>query len=79
MQKCPRNKRRQSPGPPLAAAAHLAIARIDLLVELVNDLRSKEAKRSATPTTSPHFAFTDRSEGYLRFARKAGAPPSSRR
>jgi hypothetical protein len=35
---------------------------IDLFVELVTDLRNKEAKRSATPTTSPHFAFTDRSE-----------------
>src|SRR6516165_11737133 len=41
----------------------IGVSRIDLLVELVNDLRSKEAKQSATPITSPHFAFTDCSEG----------------
>jgi len=41
----------------------IGVSRIDLLVEPVNDLRSKEAKQSATPITSPHFAFTDRSEG----------------
>ena len=62
LQKCPRNSEGNLLDLHRPQRRTLAIARIDLLVELVNDLRSKEAKRSATPTTSPHFAFTDRSE-----------------